>query len=289
MMLLIAVCALLGTAQAQVGSSGIVKPDGRNEQFSQAFADDILFSGPAGIITKSGNNRQLTQAEASLSVPIPIRNAPAPAPPLVGPSGILYSDGRSVQFTQAQADNAAVVSATGIVNKDGKNIQFRKKRSPQARLPLVGPSGILHPDGTFTQFTTAQVANAVSFGPSGIVQSNGVNTQHRLRRRRSVNEHGDTVGPSAIVFANGQVVQFSKPGVTIAARGDSGAVLSDGTNVQFNRKKRSTNEFGDLIAPSAIVFAHGQVHQLPAAGVTIASRGEGGAVLSNGQNVQFVF
>merc|ERR1712055_989901 len=131
MMLLIAVCALLGTAQAQVGSSGIVKPDGRNEQFSQAFADDILFSGPA--------------------------------PPLVGPSGILYSDGRSVQFTQAQADNAAVVSATGIVNKDGKNIQFRKKRSPQARLPLVGPSGILHPDGTFTQFTTAQVANAVSF------------------------------------------------------------------------------------------------------------------------------
>merc|ERR1711962_1228680 len=68
MMLLIAVCALLGTAQAQVGSSGIVKADGRNEQFSQAFAEDILFSGPAGIITKSGVNRQLTPAEATLSV-----------------------------------------------------------------------------------------------------------------------------------------------------------------------------------------------------------------------------
>merc|ERR1711962_1222641 len=170
MMLLIAVCALLGTAQAQVGSSGIVKADGRNEQFSQAFAEDILFSGPAGIITKSGVSRQLTPAEATLSVPIPIRHAA----PLVGPSGILYSDGRSVQFTQAQAAH-----------------------------DLVGPSGILHADGTFTQFTTNQVAHAVAFGPSGIVQSNGVNTQHNVRGKRSVNEHGDLVGDSAIIFANG--------------------------------------------------------------------------------------
>merc|ERR1711915_755524 len=184
MMLLIAVCALLGTAQAQVGSSGIVQADGRNEQFTPEFANDILFAGPAGIITKSGKNRQLTAAEASLS--IPIRN------------------------------NA------------------RKKRSPQAAQPLVGPSGILYPDGRFVQFTTEQVANAVAFGPSGIVQSNGVNTQHNLRRKRSVTSDGDVVGPSAVVFSNGQVVQFSKPGVTIASRGPSGAVLSDGTNVQFS-------------------------------------------------------
>merc|ERR1712180_21802 len=223
MMLLIAVCALLGTAQAQVGSSGIVKADGRNEQFSQAFAEDILFSGPAGIITKSGVNRQLTPAEATLSVPIPIRHAA----PLVGPSGILYPDGRSVQFTQAQADNAAVVSATGIVNKDGNNVQFRTKRSAQATHDLVGPSGILHADGTFTQFTTNQVAHAVAFGPSGIVQSNGVNTQHNVRGKQSVNEHGDLVGDSVIIFANGQLVQLSKPGVTIASRGPAGAVLSD--------------------------------------------------------------
>merc|ERR1711915_891640 len=161
MMLLIAVCALLGTAQAQVGSSGIVKADGRNEQFTPEFANDILFAGPAGIITKSGKNRQLTAAEASLSIPIPIRN------------------------------NA------------------RKKRSPQAAQPLVGPSGIF--------------------------QSNGVNTQRNLRRKRSVTADGDVVGPSAVVFSNGQVVQFSKPGVTIASRGPSGAVLSDGTNVQFSR------------------------------------------------------
>jgi len=104
-----------------------------------------------------------------------------------------------------------------------------------------------------------------------------------------VNEFGDVVAPSAIIFANGQVHQLKEAGTTIASRGESGAVLSTGEQIQFthSRKKRAVNEFGDLVAPSAIIFAHGQVHQLPAAGITIASRGDAGAVLSNGQNVQF--
>jgi len=289
MLLLIATCALVASAHAQVGSSGIVSADGNNVQFSQAFADDILFSGPSGIITKSGKNRQLTHSQAAAAphhhVPIPILRAPAH--PLVGPSAILHADGTATQFTHHQATNAAVIGASGIVGKDGVNTQFRVKRAVNEHGDIVGDSGVVSSDGQLLQLTEPGV-KVVARGPSAILLSNGQAIQLKGRKKRSVNEHGDIVGDSGVISSDGQQLQLTAPGVKVVARGPSAILLSNGQAIQLKgRKKRSVNAFGDVVAPSAIIFANGQVVQLTEAGVGIASRGESGAVLTNGQQVQF--
>nr|XP_027238168.1 uncharacterized protein LOC113829248 [Penaeus vannamei] len=293
---------------AQVGPSGIVSPDGVNTQFSHDFANDVVLVGPAGIVTKSGANRQLTHGEATLHV----ATAPAPLPVaqlvsqrgVVGHSGIVRPDGNNVQFTHEQANNIVLVGPSGIVTKDGSNIQltddlhFVQKRDTYGH--LVGASGIVTSDGQLIQFEPGVTVAAagtydgqviqlepgvtiVQVAPSGIILSNGKNIQltgklHSVHKRDT---YGHLVGASGIVTSDGQLIQF-EPGVTVAAAGPSGVVLSNGKNLHFVQKR---DTYGHLVGASGIVTSDGQLIQFEP-GVTVAAAGPSGVVLSNGKNIQ---
>jgi len=283
MRFLIAVCALAACAQAQVGHSGIVSPDGKNIQFSHDFADSIVVSGPAGIVTKDGRNLQLTHGQAQLNAaaPLPVvRSLPAPALPMAGPSGMVMPDGTNVQFTQEQADNIVLRGPSGIVTKDGKNIQFRKKRSLSDC--LQGPSGLVCPSGPIQFPAHSNVAVA---GDSGIVFDSGKNIQLPGRRKRSLSDC--LQGPSGLVCPSGPI-QFPAHS-NVAVAGDSGIVFDSGKNIQLpGRKKRSiiVNGFECLQGPSGLNCGKHGVFQLPP-GAEIASVGDSGVVTTNGGNFQF--
>jgi len=230
----VAICALVAFANAQVGPSGIVSPDGNNIQFTHDFANDIAVSGPSGIVTKSGANLQLTHGQAALNI-----NSP-PAVPVshfvnknFGPSGIVKPDGQNIQFTHEQAHNFVVVGPSGAVSADGNHVQFRKKRSVDTHGHIIGDTGAILSDGQMVVFKSA--AKPVVIGPSGIVLDNGEQFQLRPKRskRSAVNEQGHLIGESGIVTKDGQQFQFAKAGVTVILEGPSGLLLSDGTQVQF--------------------------------------------------------
>merc|ERR1712212_692469 len=111
------------------GPSGIVYPDGRLVQFSQAEADNTVLVGPSGIVRKDGKNTQLRKKRSTKC--------------LIGPSGVLCPGANPVQFSKHATP--VVEGPSGIVFSTGENIQIgsRRKRS----LPVVGPSGIVYPDG----------------------------------------------------------------------------------------------------------------------------------------------
>ncbi|KAK8734081.1 hypothetical protein OTU49_006006 [Cherax quadricarinatus] len=126
MKVLVIICALAVCVNAQVGSSGIVSPDGKNVQFSHDFANSIVLVGPSGIVSANGENLQFTAGQAGLNAGnLPVNPYPYTLyKRIVGPSGIVHPTGRNIQFTQAQADNHVLVGPSGIVSRDGKNIQF---------------------------------------------------------------------------------------------------------------------------------------------------------------------
>merc|ERR1739841_33976 len=96
-------------------------------------------------------------------------------------------------------------------------------------------------------------------GPSGIVLSNGQLVQLKSRKKRAVNAHGDVVGASGAILADGQQLQFNEAGVSVLLRGPSGIVLSNGQLFQLkSRKKRAVNAHGDLVGASGAVLADGQ-------------------------------
>jgi len=144
MRIAVAICALVAFANALVGPSGIVKPDGQNIQFTHKFSQDIAATDHSGIITKSGTNI-LTHEQAKKVV-------------LMGPSGIVSSDGKNIQFRQKRA----LVGPSGIVKPDGQNVQFPHKFATdiapgltdeqKMKFVLMGPSGIVYADGKNTQF-----------------------------------------------------------------------------------------------------------------------------------------
>jgi len=192
----------------------------------------------------------------------------AGASALVGPSGIVSPDGNNVQFTHDLANNVAVAGPSGIVTKDGRNIQLpagletltaahfnipAPAVTPAAPLSpllagLVGHSGIVHHAGN-TQFTREQAEDILLIGPSGIVTKSGKNIQ--LRSKRHV------IGESGAVLADGTLVQFNH-GLTetpyIVLEGPSGILWSNGQPTQ-KRAKRS------LVGPSGIVGADGTLIQ----------------------------
>merc|ERR1712055_667920 len=145
MMIAVAICALVAFANAQVGPSGIVSPDGKNVQFTHSFADDVALIGNSGIVTKSGTqNLQLTAAQASLASPVPVANFVSNN---AGPSGIVKPNGVNVQFTHEQAKNIVLIGPSGAISADGKHIQFRKKRAANAAGHVFGDSGAILADG----------------------------------------------------------------------------------------------------------------------------------------------
>merc|ERR1712142_794101 len=248
MKVLVAICVLAIGARAQVGPSGIVNPDGTLVQFTHDQADNIAVIGPSGIFTKDGTNMQLPSGQdyfTAADIPTPVAKSKAPLPTspllagLVGPSGIVNEKGNT-QFTREFADNIAVAGPSGVVTKDGRNIQFRTKRSYDH---LVGASGIVTGKGEVFQLPAG--VTVASAGPSGAVLSNGENIQFRAKRSAS---YDHLVGASGIVTGKGEVFQLPA-GVTVASAGPSGAVLSNGENIQL-RAKRSADH---LVGASGIV------------------------------------
>jgi len=230
----------------------------------------------------------------------------AGASALVGPSGIVTPNGVNIQFTHDLANNVAVVGPSGIVTKDGRNIQLpaglehltladfnipAPVASPVVHhspllAGLVGASGIVHPAGN-TQFTREQAEDIVLIGPSGIVTKSGRNIQLRAKRH--------LIGEGGAVLTDGTLVQFNH-GATetpyIVLEGPSGILWSNGQQTQ-KRAKRS------LVGPSGIVGADGTLTQFGhaevglRAGLTAEQNanavvvGPSGIVNRNGINTQF--
>ncbi|XP_066973528.1 uncharacterized protein [Macrobrachium rosenbergii] len=172
---LVLLCALVAGATATnfytglLGYSGIVRPDGKNVQFTREQADNFVLIGPSGAVTKDGKNMQL--------VPDTHRTKRSNFyTGLLGYSGIVRPDGKNVQFTREQADNFVLIGPSGAVTKDGKNMQLvpdthRVKRGAgyvNAK-GSIGYSGIVKTDGTIRQFSQDDIDNIVLFGPSGVV------------------------------------------------------------------------------------------------------------------------
>ncbi|CAL4173200.1 unnamed protein product, partial [Meganyctiphanes norvegica] len=182
---------------------------------------------------------------------------------IVGPSGIVRPDGNNVQFTQEQADNYVLVGPSGIVTKDGKNIQLTADSLPvEQAVPamplhvvtpqdatraeqqgLVGPSGIVHPEGNI-QFTKEQADNRNVDTKLPVSNSNVPAQTHKSQIKF---EQGDQ-----LIFLDG----FTQEQVdNFAFVGPSGIVTKDGNNIQF-RSRRSA-EISRLVGPSGIVDVNG--------------------------------
>ena len=238
----------------------------------------------------------------------------------VGPSGIVSPDGKNVQFPHNFADDILLIGPAGIVTKSGKNLQLpaslvgvdlsnlRTKRAA----PLVGPSGIVWPDGRFQQFTQSEVENHAVIGPSGIVNKDGSHVQFRLKRSAPL------VGPSGIVYPDGRMVQFTHDEAkNTVLVGPSGIVRKDGNNVQLRKKRQATTSAGSIshagihradgtidsfghdfahdiiqIGPSGIITKNGPIQLTSDLKLVRAKRsapiiGESGMILPNGQQIQF--
>lgn len=147
-----------------------------------------------------------------------------------------------------------------------------------------GQSGIVNRDGVNVQFTREQAENVVLIGPSGVVTADGNNVQLDrdgfTRKKREVLLEG----PSGVLFTDGQK-RILPRGVKIVLLTESGAVLSNGDNVQF-RKKRSSPLIDAIKGPSGYITPTRQLYHLPA-GVTVAIEGDTGALLSDGTAIQF--
>merc|ERR1712198_99802 len=174
---------------------------------------------------------------------------------------------------------------------------------------LIGPSGIVNPDGTLIQFTADQASNIASVGPSGLVTNDGRNIQSPagevsftaadiptpiasapapLPELRA----GDLLGASGIVSEAGNTQFTSEQADNFVVVGPSGAVTKDGRNVQFRTKRA-------LVGPSGILMADGTQVQFRADEIAVRSGltdeqnlnavviGPSGIVTRDGQNTQF--
>jgi len=326
------VLSLVATcAYAQVGPSGIIDPSGRNIQFSHAFADNVAVIGPSGIVSADGNNVQLTPGQADL------HNARRKrSPQLLGPSGYISEDGQQVQFATGGVD-VLLDGPSGLVFGDGQLLQKRGKRSTFGMIhgAQVGAGQLMTPAGVPHLFNLG--AKVAAAGPSGVVLTDGQNIQYTRKKRSTFGMiHGAQVGagqlmtpagvphlfalgtkvaaagPSGVVLTDGQNIQYSRKkrstfgmihgaqvgagqlmtpagvphlfnlGAKVAAAGPSGVVLTDGQNIQYTRKKRSTA----VVGPSGVITPSGAQHQLPH-GVDVVLAGPSGVVRSDGNNIQY--
>ncbi|CAL4158161.1 unnamed protein product, partial [Meganyctiphanes norvegica] len=321
MRILAAISVLAFGANALVGPSGIVSPDGKNIQFSSIDEfNNLLYAGPSGVITKDGKNIQLTADQQTLysnlqpkDVPVApvVDSEPAVRATLtneendnaavVGPSGIVNHDGVNVQFDAAPTVSVLLNGPSGIVMSDGTLIQ---KKVSKRSLPLIGPSGMIDEDLNQIQFdgspglavrtklSKAELLNAAVIGPSGIVNKDGVNVQFdKLPEPDILLE-----GPSGYVMTDGslrqKVVKRSAPLI-----GPSGMLRADGTQVQFTDQEASVrsaltqeeNVNAAVVGPSGIVNFDGVNVQFGAPEApTVLLDGPSGQVMSDGTLIQKV-
>merc|ERR1712121_337958 len=319
MRILAAISVLALSANALVGPSGIVSPDGKNIQFSSADEfNNLLYAGPSGVITKDGKNIQLTADQQTLYSNLQPKDVPVAAPvdpdpsvratltneekdnaAVIGPSGIVNNDGANVQFDAAPTVSVLLDGPSGTIMSDGTPIQ---KTVSKRSLPLIGPSGMIDEDGNQIQFdgspglavttklSKAEKENAAVIGPSGIVNFDGVNVQFdKLPEPTILLE-----GPSGYIMSDGsqiqKVVKRSLPLI-----GPSGMLTADGTQVQFDAEEgraRSTltpeqNAKAVVVGPSGIVNFDGVNEQFAAPGLpTVLLDGPSGTIMSDGTLIQ---
>merc|ERR1712212_608609 len=151
-----------GSQPPLAGPSGMVYPDGRLVQFSQAEADNTVLVGPSGIVRKDGKNTQLRKKRSTKC--------------LIGPSGVLCPGANPVQFSKHATP--VVEGPSGIVFSTGENIQIGSRRKRSLSKCLQGPSGVVCPSGPIQFPANAKLVEA---GPSGIVFSTGENIQLPLQ------------------------------------------------------------------------------------------------------------
>lgn len=153
--------ASMYAGNAVVGPSGIVRADGKNYQFSQDFANNIVLVGPSGIVTRDGKNKQFRKKRSTL----------------IGSSGLILPNGQQVQFTEGGV-SILLDGPSGLILSNGQLVQKRAKRAARYPEAIVGPSGIITPDGQIIQLEPG--VSVVNHGPSGAVLSNGRSIQYRL-------------------------------------------------------------------------------------------------------------
>jgi len=154
---------------------------------------------------------------------------------------------------------------------------------------LVGPSGALLDDGkTQVQFTQDGPTPLVT-GPSGIIWSDGTLTQRRLKREAQHN-----IGEGGAILSDGQHIQFTEAGVVPLVQGPSAIIWSNGQVTQLRVKrsngqmtqKLSKREAQHLVGESGAVLEDGQQVQFTEGGVKPLVEGPSGIIWSNGQVTQ---
>ncbi|XP_063889322.1 cuticle protein CP1246-like [Scylla paramamosain] len=99
-----------------------------------------------------------------------------------------------------------------------------------------GKHGIVMPDGNNVQFTHDQAENILLIGPSGAIAADGNHVQlthdgiPATRAKRGVLLQG----PSSVLFKDKQRRRLPH-GVEIVLISETGAILSNGDNVQFHK------------------------------------------------------
>lgn len=170
---------------------------------------------------------------------------------------------------------SAQVGPSGIVSPDGKNIQFTHDFADS--VVLTGPSGIVTKDGNNLQLTAGQASLNAATPPAPQPVAQYVT-------------YRANVGPSGIVYPDGELVQFSQAVAdNIVLVGPAGIVTKDGQNIQL-RAKRSAAGFvlpKGNIGYSGILRADGTYdlfsHDFA---FDIVSLGPSGIVTKSGKNIQ---
>jgi len=264
----IAVCALAAVANARpgsdlnIGASGAIA-DGQNVQFTKPGVT-LVAEGPSAFLFSDGTaiqkrgKRSVNEfgdvigesgvVAGAQSIQIP----PGVTVAAVGPSAILLSNGQAIQRTKRSVNEFGdVIGESGVI-AGAQSMQL----PPGVTVAAAGPSAILLSNGQAIQRTkrsvnefgdiigeSGVVAGAQSIqippgvtvaavGPSAVLLSNGQAIQ---RTKRSVTDHADIIGPTGGLI-NGQSFHFVDPHgapKTVASRGASGIVFSDGTSIQF--------------------------------------------------------
>jgi len=287
-----------------IGASGAVLRDGKQILFKEAGVTAV--AGPSGVVFSDGQSHQFAARKKRAII--------SPFGDSIGASGAVLRDGTQILFKKPGM--TAVAGPSAVLFSDGTSHQFsaRKKRAINEFGDNVGKSGAVLRDGTQIQYKAPGVTALA--GPSAVLFSDGQSHQFSARRKRAVNQYGDNIGESAAILRDGKVVLFQGAGVTALA-GPSAVRFSDGQVHQFSsRRKRSVNEFGDIIGdsgallrdgksivfkghgvtalagPSAVLFSDGQSHQFAARKKRAVNEfgdnfGEAGAVLRDGAQIQY--
>jgi len=218
----IAVCALVAATQARPGSnlinlgpSGAIAPDGQLVQFTKPGVT-LVAEGPSAFLFSDGTAIQKRSK----------RSATSEFGDVIGASGAISADGQSIHIPEGVT--VAAVGPSAILLSNGQAIQ-RNKRSVNEFGDNIGAAGVVA-NGQNVQLPPG--VHVVQAGPSAILFSDGTALQ---RSKRSVTDHADIIGTTGGLI-NGQSFHFvDQTGApkTIASRGASGIVFSDGTSIQF--------------------------------------------------------